>query len=242
MRHRGRRRHRRGACQGHACDPVSAYGGVVAANRPVPRHGRQLAEIFTEVVAAPAFDDERYESAQPEKNIRLLELPDDTAPDPVEFRAISGGVLAQTVDRVDAVVEAGAGEPAGTTRALAVGAASLRTTRRCRIWRSPGRRFARCVQRDPAGATTARASGSGWARSTGSTPAGWRSTGPGGGQGCVAASDAFFPFADGLQVLLDAGSGRWSSPAGRSGTTTSIAAAQAAGVTMYFTGTRHFTH
>ena len=98
----------------HACDPVSAYGGVVAANRPVSlAMAQQLTEGFTEVVAAPSFDDDAYELLSHRKAIRLLELPERVSAGPVEFRPISGGVLVQTVDRVDAVVEAGEGTEAG---------------------------------------------------------------------------------------------------------------------------------
>src|SRR5690606_27067013 len=87
----------------HACDPVSAYGGVIATNRAVSlAMARQVAEIFTEVVVAPDFEPGAVELLSEKKNIRLLRCPADTDADPVELRAISGGVLAQTVDRLDA--------------------------------------------------------------------------------------------------------------------------------------------
>ena len=91
----------------HACDPVSAYGGVVASNRPVTgAMASQLAEVFTEVVAAPGFEPAALELLTARKNLRLLRVPPVEAPDAVEFRAISGGALVQTVDRIDAVVGA----------------------------------------------------------------------------------------------------------------------------------------
>lgn len=87
----------------HACDPVSAYGGVIATNRPVSREAaEQISEVFTEVVLAPDFDAEALEILQRKKNVRLLKLPAITSPDPIEFRPISGGMLVQTVDTIAA--------------------------------------------------------------------------------------------------------------------------------------------
>ena len=87
----------------HECDPVSAFGGVIAVNRPVSKQlAEQVAEVFTEVIVAPAYDDGAVEVLQGKKNIRILVCPIDEHPDPVEFRAVSGGVLMQRVDHVDA--------------------------------------------------------------------------------------------------------------------------------------------
>ena len=230
-----------------ACDPVSAYGGVVAANRPVSlAMARQLTDGFTEVVAAPSFDDEAYELLSQRRNVRLLELPELTDPDPIEVRPISGGVLVQTVDRVDAVVEAGEGVEAGGD--------------------DPSRW--RLVSGEPADEATLADLGFAWkairaVRSNAILLAhDGASVGVGMGQvnrvdscrlavsragaerarGSVAASDAFFPFADGLEVLLEAGVRAVVQPGGSIRDGDVIAAAQAAGVTMYLTGTRHFTH
>jgi phosphoribosylaminoimidazolecarboxamide formyltransferase / IMP cyclohydrolase len=230
----------------HACDPVSAYGGVVAANRPVSyAMATQLAEIFTEVVAAPSFDDDAYELLSQKKNIRLLELPDDTAPDPVEFRGISGGVLAQTADRVDAVVLAGEGVEAGgddpARWRLVSGPAADPATREDLgfAWKAirAVRSNAILLARDGASVGV----GMGQVNRVDACRlavdrAGDRT------EGSVAASDAFFPFADGLQVLIDAGVRAVVQPCGSIRDEDIIATAQAAGVTMYFTGTRHFTH
>ena len=230
----------------HACDPVSAYGGVVAANRPVSyAMATQLAEIFTEVVAAPSFDDDAYELLSQKKNIRLLELPDDTAPDPVEFRGISGGILAQTVDRVDAVVHAGEGAEAGGDdpsrwRLVSGPAADPATLDDLAFaWKAirAVRSNAILLARDGASVGV----GMGQVNRVDScrlavSRAGERA------EGSVAASDAFFPFADGLQVLIDAGVRAVVQPGGSIRDGEIIAAAEAAGVTMYLTGTRHFTH
>ena len=87
----------------HACDPVSAFGGVIAVNRPVSvEMAEQVAEVFTEVIVAPGYDDGAVEILQGKKNIRILQCAVDEHPDPVEFRGISGGVLMQRVDHVDA--------------------------------------------------------------------------------------------------------------------------------------------
>ncbi|HEX6872831.1 MAG TPA: bifunctional phosphoribosylaminoimidazolecarboxamide formyltransferase/IMP cyclohydrolase, partial [Micromonosporaceae bacterium] len=86
----------------HACDPVSAYGGVIAANRPVSvAMANQVAEIFTEVIVAPSYADGALDILSAKKNLRILRAPDWHA-GPVEFRQISGGTLVQTADRVDA--------------------------------------------------------------------------------------------------------------------------------------------
>ncbi len=96
----------------HECDPVSAFGGVIAVNRPVSlAMARQVAEIFTEVIVAPAYEEGAVEVLRGKKNIRILVCPVDEAPDPVELRRISGGVLMQHVDHVDAVVEGGGDDP-----------------------------------------------------------------------------------------------------------------------------------
>ncbi|MDQ3484277.1 MAG: bifunctional phosphoribosylaminoimidazolecarboxamide formyltransferase/IMP cyclohydrolase, partial [Actinomycetota bacterium] len=87
----------------HACDPVSAFGGVIAVNRPVSvEMAQQVAEVFTEVVCAPSFDPGVVEVLTAKKNVRLLRCSPDGARDPVEFRGISGGMLMQMADRLDA--------------------------------------------------------------------------------------------------------------------------------------------
>ena len=87
----------------HACDPVSAFGGVIATNGLVtPEMARQVAEIFTEVVIAPAFDDEALDILARAKNVRLLTCPPPYRGPGIEWRPISGGLLMQSADRVDA--------------------------------------------------------------------------------------------------------------------------------------------
>ena len=220
----------------HACDPVSAYGGVIASNRPVTvETAEQIANVFTEVVLAPDFDAEALAVLQRKKNIRLLRLPELRNPDPIEFRPISGGMLVQTVDRIDAPGD----DPANWTLATgeAVDADTLADLEFA--WRS-----LRAVKSNAILLAADRATvgvGMGQVNRVDSSRlavarAGERA------KGSVAASDAFFPFPDGLQVLLEAGVRAVVQPGGSIRDAEVIAVAEEAGVTMYLTGTRHFTH
>lgn len=217
----------------HACDPVSAFGGVIAANRPVTRAmAATVAEIFTEVIVAPAFEPEALEILTQKKNIRLIALPADFVPNPVELRQVSGGFLVQDADRSFAPAD---------TWTLATGTPADAETlaelefawRACRAVKSNG------ILLTAGGASVG--VGMGQVNRVDSCRlaverAGERAS------GSVAASDAFFPFADGLQVLLDAGVRAVVQPGGSVRDEEVIAAADAAGVTMYFTGERHFAH
>jgi phosphoribosylaminoimidazolecarboxamide formyltransferase/IMP cyclohydrolase len=220
----------------HACDPVSAFGGVIAVNREVDlTMAEQVAEVFTEVVAAPSFTDDALAVLTRKKNIRLLRLPADTAPDPVEFRPVSGGLLMQSVDRVDAPGD----DPTSWTLVTGdpLDAAGLDDL--VFAWRSirAVRSNAILLAHDKAtvGVGMGQVNRVDAARLAVSR-AGDRAA------GSVAASDAFFPFADGLQVLLEAGVRAVVQPGGSVRDQEVIDAATAAGVPMYFTGTRHFAH
>ena len=118
----------------HATDPVSAFGGVIAANRPVTAAAaRQIAEVFTEVVVAPGFEPEALEILQGRKNVRLLEI--EPAALEVEWRRITGGLLVQQADRIDA--------PGDVASAWSWWPARLPTRRRWLIWSLPGVRAGR---------------------------------------------------------------------------------------------------
>ena len=220
----------------HACDPVSAYGGVIATNRPVSvRMAEQVAEIFTEVVVAPGYDDGAVEVLTAKKNIRVLVCPPDENPDPIEFRAISGGMLVQHVDRFQAEGD----DPANWT--LAAGEAASETVRAdlAFAWRACRAVKSNAILLASGGASVG--IGMGQVNRVDScrlavSRAGDRAS------GSVAASDAFFPFADGPQVLIDAGVTAVVQPGGSVRDTEVIAAAEKAGLTMYFTSTRHFFH
>ncbi|WP_411284914.1 bifunctional phosphoribosylaminoimidazolecarboxamide formyltransferase/IMP cyclohydrolase [Lapillicoccus sp.] len=241
----------------HACDPVSAYGGIIATNRPVTRAMAELVkDVFTEVVVAPDFDADALEVLQAKKNIRILRLPADmqTGRDPLEVRPISGGLLVQTVDRVDAVV---GGDEAGTTGDEASGGDDpSRWTLVSGVPADPATLadldFAwRCVRAVKSNAILLADDGASVGVGMGQVNridschlAVSRADADGAdrARGSVAASDAFFPFADGLQILLDAGVRAVVAPGGSIRDDVVIEAATAAGVTMYFTGTRHFAH
>lgn len=219
----------------HACDPVSAYGGVIAANRMVSvEMARQVADIFTEVVVAPDFDDEALEILAAKKNLRLLRC----APrgiSPVDSRAISGGVLVQIFDRFQAPGDDPAawtlvsGEAQGDD-ALADLAFAWRA---CRAVKSNAILLAKHLATVGVGMGQVNRVDS--ARLA-VDRAGDRAT------GALAASDAFFPFADGLQVLIDAGVRAVVQPGGSIRDEEVIDAASRAGLTMYVTGARHFFH
>lgn len=225
----------------HSCDPVSAFGGVIAANREIDgQTARQIHGIFTEVVVAPGFTDEAIEVLSTKKNLRLLVVT--PAQEKLEERPISGGLLVQARDEITAPGDDSA------TWTLAAGEAADEAT-------MADLEFAwRAVRAVKSNAILLAADGA--------------SVGVGMGQvnrvdsarlaverantlaadsvqraaGSVASSDAFFPFADGLEILIDAGVKAVVQPGGSVRDEEVIAAAQEAGVTMYFTGTRHFFH
>ena len=230
----------------HACDPVSAFGGIIAANRTVTADmARTVADIFTEVVVAPGFEPEALEILTAKKNIRLLEC---AAParGGVETRPISGGLLMQVRDAVDAVVRDEAGEVTGGDgaahwRLVAGEPADGATLADLEFaWRSVRAVKSNAILLAHDGASVG--IGMGQVNRVDSCQLAVSRAGEGRAEGAVAASDAFFPFADGLQVLLDAGVRAVVAPGGSVRDAEVVEAAQAAGVTMYFTGTRHFAH
>jgi phosphoribosylaminoimidazolecarboxamide formyltransferase/IMP cyclohydrolase len=227
----------------HACDPVSAYGGVIATNGEVTVELAQAVKgIFTEVVAAPSFEPEALEILKGKKNLRLLVVAPQ-APGGVETRPISGGLLMQQRDAIDAVVEGEApgGDDASRWRLVAGEAADEATLADLQFaWRAIRGVKSNAILLAHDGASVG--IGMGQVNRVDSAHLAVQRAGEGRARGAVAASDAFFPFADGLQVLLDAGVRAVVAPGGSIRDEEVIAAAQEAGVTMYFTGTRHFAH
>ncbi|MFJ9554866.1 bifunctional phosphoribosylaminoimidazolecarboxamide formyltransferase/IMP cyclohydrolase [Nocardiopsis sp. NPDC101807] len=220
----------------HAGDPVSAYGGVIATNRPVgAKLAGQIAEIFTEVVVAPAFEPEAVQVLTRKKNIRLLVADGDGFRSGVENRQISGGLLVQSRD----VIDASGDDPSSWT--LAAGEAADEATLADLVfaWRAVRSVKSNAILLASDGATV----GVGMGQVNRVDSAGLAVTRAGDrASGSVGASDAFFPFADGLQILLDAGVRAVVQPGGSVRDEEVVAAAKAAGVTMYLTGTRHFFH
>jgi phosphoribosylaminoimidazolecarboxamide formyltransferase / IMP cyclohydrolase len=220
----------------HACDPVSAYGGVIAANRPVTLElAKQVAGIFTEVIIAPEFDEDALVVLKKRKNLRVMRCPADTDPDPIQFHPISGGVLVQTVDRLDAEGD----DPANWTLAAGDPADSSTLADLAFAWRAARSVKSNAILLASDGASVG--VGMGQVNRVDSA----RLAVTRGGDrvaGSVAASDAFFQFADGLQVLLDAGVKAVVEPGGSIRDDEVVEAANAAGATLYFTGSRHFFH
>ena len=251
----------------HACDPVSAYGGVIATNATVTAAmAAQVKPIFTEVIVAPEYEPQALEILSAKKNLRILRLPK-----PVrggyEFKQVTGGLLVQERDNVDA-----AGDDPARWQLVAGPSADAETLADLRFaWNAVRSVRSNAVLLAHAGATVgvgmgqvnrvdscklaierantlgARATGDAAAKQANSAGGADASqilatSAPQRAVGSVAASDAFFPFADGLQLLIDAGVKAVVQPGGSIRDAEVIEAAQAAGVTMYFTGTRHFAH
>ncbi|WP_277371085.1 bifunctional phosphoribosylaminoimidazolecarboxamide formyltransferase/IMP cyclohydrolase [Rhodococcus rhodochrous] len=219
----------------HECDPVSAFGGVIAANREVSvEMAEQVAEIFTEVIIAPSYADGAVDVLSRKKNIRILRA-DSPKSAPVEIRQISGGLLLQERDVLTADGDSTAGWQ------LACGEAADEATLRDLefAWRACRAVKSNAILLASGGATVG--VGMGQVNRVDSarlavTRAGERVA------GSVAASDAFFPFADGLQVLTEAGVKAIVQPGGSVRDNEVIEAAREAGVTLYLTGARHFAH
>jgi len=219
----------------HECDPVSAFGGVVAANRKVDlAMAEQLSKVFTEVVIAPDYDQDALELLMKKPSIRILKV-EVTPLDKFELRPVSGGVLLQETDQIDAQ-----GDSPQHWQQVSGESVDVQTMKDLEFaWRS-----IRSVKSNAiilASMTTAVGIGMGQVSRVDSarlavSRAGERA------KGSVAASDAFFPFADGLQILIDAGITAVVQPGGSVRDEEVIAAAKAAGIAMFFTNTRHFSH
>ena len=219
----------------HECDPVSAFGGVVAANRKVDlAMAEPLSKVFTEVVIAPDYDQAALELLMKKPSIRILKA-EITLLDTFELRPISGGVLLQQTDLIDADGDSpaqwkqvcGPQVDEQTMKDLEFAWRSVRSVKSNAIFlasmtASVGIGMGQVSRVDSARLAVSRAG----ARAKGS----------------VAASDAFFPFADGLQILIDAGITAVVQPGGSVRDEEVIAAAKAAGIAMFFTNTRHFSH
>jgi len=245
----------------NACDPTSAFGGVIAANGPVTADlARQIAEVFTEVVVAPGFDDEALDILSASKNVRLLccpggDDPPQTPPAPggthpprpplggafgpsgglLEWRPVSGGILLQSVDRV---AEPG-DDPANWELKAGPAADPAQLADLAFAWKACRAVKSNAILLASGGASVG--VGMGQVNRVDSARlavlrAGDRAA------GSVAASDAYFPFADGFEILAEAGVRAVAEPGGSIRDHLTVTAAQAAGVTLYFTGVRHFYH
>ena len=221
--------------QAHECDPVSAFGGVIASNRTVDlAMATPLSEVFTEVLIAPDFDQDALEVLMKKPSIRILKC-DITAISALELRPVSGGILLQDTDLVDAP-----GDSSDTWQQVSGEKVDAQTMRDLEFaWRSVRSVKSNAILLAKSGASVG--IGMGQVNRVDSAKlavdrAGDRV------KGSVAASDAFFPFADGLAILIDAGVVAIVQPGGSVRDGEVIAAAQLAGVAMFFTGVRHFSH
>jgi len=219
----------------HACDSVSAFGGVVAANRTVTvAMAEPLSQVFTEVIIAPDYEPAALEILMKKPSIRILTNPI-TRISPLEMRPISGGILVQETDLINAQ-----GDSTANWRQVTGAPVSAEVLADLEFaWRAVRAVKSNAILLARGGAAVG--IGMGQVNRVDSAKlavdrAGDRV------KGSVAASDAFFPFADGLEILTNAGVAAIVQPGGSVRDEEVIAAAQKAGVAMFFTGTRHFSH
>jgi phosphoribosylaminoimidazolecarboxamide formyltransferase/IMP cyclohydrolase len=219
----------------HQCDPVSAFGGVVATNREVDAPmATALSQIFTEVVVAPSFSSQALELLSKKPSIRILQCSTNEIAKQ-ELRPVSGGILVQETDLIDA-----AGDDPANWKQVSGPRVSAEILRDLHFaWRAVRAVKSNAILLAKDGASVG--IGMGQVNRVDSARlavlrAGARVV------DSVAASDAFFPFADGLEILIAAGVSGVVQPGGSVRDEEVIAAAQAANVPMFFTGIRHFSH
>jgi phosphoribosylaminoimidazolecarboxamide formyltransferase/IMP cyclohydrolase len=216
------------------CDPVSAFGGVIAANRTVTLGmAEAVAQIFTEVIVAPGYEPEALTVLSAKKNLRILELPQGFARPTREFRQVSGGVLVQDPDRFDDLDTATWRQVTGPEVDEATLADLVFAWKACRSVKS------NAILLADRGAAVG--IGMGQVNRVDSCHLAVRRAGER-ARGAVAASDAYFPFADGAEVLLAAGVRAIVQPGGSVRDAEVIAAVEQAGIPMLLTGERHFFH
>ena len=228
-----------------ASDPVSAFGGIVAVNRALDAQtAAAIAELFAEVVIAPAVEPEARALLAAKKNLRVLEagsLPDPAAPG-LSLKTLAGGFLAQSRDNG----RIGAGDLKLVTRRAP---SATETTDMLFAFAVAKHVKSNAIVYAKSEATVGIGAGQ-MSRVDSSRIAAWKAKETGEAadarepptKGSVVASDAFFPFADGLQAAIEAGATAVIQPGGSGRDAEVIAAADAAGLAMVFTGMRHFRH
>jgi len=220
----------------HACDPGSAYGGVIAVNREVTEEmALQVAGVFTEVIVAPGYEPAALATLREKKNLRVLRMPAGEA-EARELRPISGGVLVQGRDTLDAAGD----DPTAWTLAAGPAANPEMLADLLFAWRAVRSVKSNAILLARHGASVG--IGMGQVNRVDSCRLAVSRAGEERARGAVAASDAFFPFADGPQVLFEAGVRAIVQPGGSIRDDEVIAAAREAGATLFLTGARHFLH
>ena len=221
----------------YACDPISAYGGVLAFNRPIDgATAEEVAKLFVECIVAPGFDAAAREKFKAKKNLRLLEMPAGSlGTAPLELKRISGGVLAQDADkhRLDPASLKVATKRAPTDAEMR---SLLFAWKVCKHVKSNAIVFAREGQTLGVGAGQMSRVDSAKLAVMKAATAGLSLA------GSVIASDAFFPFPDSIEVAGAAGATAVIQPGGSVRDDESIAAAEKLGMAMVLTGVRHFRH
>ena len=219
----------------HQCDPVSAFGGVVAANRIVTTEMAQaLSEIFTEVLIAPGYESGALEILRQKPSIRIVQC-EVTALNSIEMRSVSGGILLQELDEINAL-----GDSPSSWKLVAGPQVSSETLKDLEFaWRAVRGVKSNAILLAKDGASVG--VGMGQVNRVDSAELAVKRAGNR-AAGSVASSDAFFPFADGLQILIAAGISAVVSPGGSVRDEEVVASAEQAGISLYFTGTRHFSH
>ncbi|MGK5680885.1 bifunctional phosphoribosylaminoimidazolecarboxamide formyltransferase/IMP cyclohydrolase [Actinoplanes sp. URMC 104] len=218
------------------CDPVSAFGGVIAVNREVTEAmAKQLDGIFTEVIVAPSYSEGALEIFRAKKKLRVLVAPA-WSPPRAEIKQVGGGALVQLADRIDAPGD----DPANWTLATGEALTGQDLADLAFAWRAIRSVKSNAILLASGGATVG--VGMGQVNRVDSAHLAVNRAGAERAKGSVAASDAFFPFPDGLEVLAAAGVKAVVQPGGSIRDDVVIEAAAKAGMTVYLTGTRHFYH
>ena len=219
-----------------ACDPVSAFGGVLAFNRALDAAtAEEVAKLFVECIVAPGYEPAALEKFAAKKNLRLLEMPRDAARDELELKRISGGVLVQEPDRHE-LNEAELKVVTARAPTDAEWCALLFAWKVCKHVKSNAIVFAREGQTVGVGAGQMSRVDSVKIAVIKATTAGLALN------GSVVASDAFFPFPDGVEEAGKAGATAVIQPGGSVRDADVVAAANKLGMAMVFTGVRHFRH
>jgi len=216
----------------HECDPVSAFGGIVAVNRAVTlAMAEALAPVFTEVVVAPGYEPDALARLQEKKNLRILEATPPSVPEQT-LRSIDGGYLVQTADHVTV-------DPSGWQVVTERQPTEAEWADLLLAWQVVAKVTSNAIVLVKDGAAVGIGCGQQNRRDAGRL-AGEKAAGR--AAGGAYASDAFFPFADGLEGAVDAGATCVVQPGGSIRDDEVIAAADAQGLAMVLTRERHFRH